>query len=184
MLPESRRIAKFMLSHPSKGEWHDALTLENILQKKSPATARRQASLIRKRLETLDEAAWEMTASGDKEVATQILLASAIKHSRLLADFMRDVVVSRLRRLEHTLSASDWEAFFAECIQRDPEVGGWSDSTKAKLLQVIIRILSETRYLESTRSLKITPPILHPEVVRYLRNHQETTVLATMELTS
>ena len=68
-------------------------------------------------------------------------------------------------------------------LQRDPAVAGWSDTTKAKLLQVVLRILAEARYLESTRSLHLTPPLLHPEVQRYLKSRSEAAVLAAMELT-
>ena len=52
MLPESRRIARLLLTHPTKEQWFEALKLDNILQKKSPATAKRQARLIRNRLDT------------------------------------------------------------------------------------------------------------------------------------
>lgn len=182
MVPESRRIARFMLTHPDNATWFETLKTENILQKKSPLTARRQARLIRNRLETLDEAAWQMVAEGEQELALQILLAASIKHSRLLGDFMREVVASHLRRFEERLITSDWDAFLADCIQRDPAVAAWSDTTKAKLLEVILRILAEVRYLESTRSLRLTPPLLHPEVQRYLRSRSEAAVLAAMEL--
>lgn len=184
MLPESRRVAGLMLTHPSPQAWFEALRLDNILQKKSPATARRQAKLIRNRLVTLDEAAWLMVAEGGQEVAQQILLAAAIKHSRLLGDFLRDVVAGRLRRLERTLAPGDWVAFFADCAHRDPAVATWSATTQAKLLQVILRMLAEARYLESTRSLVLTPPLLHPEVRSFLQSHREEAVLAAMELTS
>lgn len=183
MLPESRRVAGFMLTNPDRATWFDTLKTENILQKKSPATARRQARLIRNRLETLDEEAWRMVAQGEQEVAQQILLAASIKHSRLLGDFMRDVVAGHIRRLETNLSASDWDAFLADCSRRDPAVTVWSDTTKAKLLQVVLRMLAEARYLESTRSLRLTPPLLHPEVLRYLKSRSEAAVLAAMELT-
>lgn len=182
MLPESRRVARFMLTQPDRATWFETLKTENILQKKSPATARRQARLIRNRLETLDEEAWQLVAEGEQEIALQILLAASIKHSRLLGDFMRDVVAGHLRRLEETLIVSDWDAFLADCMQRDPDVAAWSDSTKAKLLQVVLRMLAEARYLESTRSLRLTPPLLHPEVQRYLKSRSEAAVLAAMEL--
>ena len=122
MLPESRRVASLMLTQPSRQSWFEALRLDNILQKKSPATARRQARLIRNRLETLDESAWQKVAEGEQEVALQVLLAAAIKHSRLLGDFLGDVVAGRLRRLERTLSPGDWDAFLADCAHRDPAV--------------------------------------------------------------
>ena len=182
MLPESRRVARFMLTQPDRATWFETLKTENILQKKSPATARRQARLIRNRLETLDEEAWQLVADGEQEIALQILLAASIKHSRLLGDFMGDVVAGHLRRFEETLIVSDWDAFLADCMQRDPAVAAWSDSTKAKLLQVVLRMLAEARYLESTRSLRLTPPLLHPEVLRYLKSRSEAAVLAAMEL--
>lgn len=184
LLPESRRVAKLLLTHPTKDAWNAAIGLENILQKKSLATARRQAKLIRNRLETLDERAWELVATGDQEIASQILFACAVKHSRLLSDFLRDVVVGRLRKLETTLSPRDWDAFMVECAQRDPKVVGWSPSTKAKLLQVIVRMLAEARYLESTRSLKLRVPHLHPLVEHFLTSRHENVVLAAMELKS
>ena len=183
MLPESRRVARLLLTHPSKEQWFEALKLDNILQKKSPATARRQARLIRNRLDTLEDEAWSLIADGSQEVATQLVFAAAIKHSRVLADFLRDVYAGHLRRLEQNISpAKDWEAFLAECVQRDPEVGHFSDSTKAKMLQVVLRILAEGRYVDSTKTLRLTPPHLHPDVVRYLKRHDETTLLSTMDI--
>lgn len=183
MLPESRRIAAFLLMHPSKDQWFDRIKLDNVLQKKSPATARRQARLIRNRLETLEEGAWALIANGSQEVATQLLMASAIKHSRLLGDFLRDVYAAHLRRLETTLSpAKDWESFMADCLQRDPAIAQFSDTTKAKLMQVILRVLAEGKYIDSTKTLRLTPPHLHPDVVRYLKQHGETAVLSIMEM--
>lgn len=183
MLPESRRIAALLLMRPSKDQWFDALRLDNVLQKKSPATARRQARLIRNRLETLEEEAWALVANGSQEVATQLLMAAAVKHSRILGDFLRDVYAAHLRRLETTLSpAKDWESFMADCLQRDPEMAKFSDTTKAKLLQVILRVLAEGKYIDSTKTLRMTPPHLHPDVVRYLKQHGETSVLSIMEM--
>jgi len=184
MLPESRRIARLLLSHPTREQWFEALTLDNILQKKTPATARRQARLIRNRLDTLADEAWTLIADGTQEVATQMLFAAAIKHSRVLADFLRDVYAGHLRRLEPYLSpAKDWESFLAECVQRDPEFANLSATTQAKMLQVLLRVLAEGKYVDSTKTLRLTPPHLHPDVVRYLKRHGETTVLSTMDMT-
>jgi hypothetical protein len=182
MLPESRRVAALLLQKPTDEQWRFALHVDNILQKKTPATARRQAKLIRNRLETLDEAAWTMISEREHEVAAQMLLAASIKHSRLLGDFMHEVIGEHLRRLEITLSARDWETFVTDCAQRDPVVVTWSASTKAKLFEVIVRILAEARYLKSSRDTALTPPMLHPDVRRYLLDHNDDYALACMEL--
>lgn len=181
MLPESRRIARLRMGNPTEAEWADALRGENVLQKKTPATARRQARLIRNRLETLDQEGWQLIAEGDKEMATQLLLAASIRHSRLLGDFLHDVYAQHLRRLEHSLSPRSWEAFITECAHRDPAVAEWADSTKRKLFQVIVRILAEAGYLDSTRKMNLTPPMLHPNVVTYLKRLGDTQTLASME---
>jgi hypothetical protein len=184
MVPESRQIAKLLLTHPTMEQWFEALKFENVLQKKSPATAKRQARLIRNRLDTLNEKAWKLIADGPQEVTIQLLLAACIKHSRLLADFMRDVCAGHLRRLEQHMSPKkDWDTFLAECAQRDPNVVNFSATTKTKMLQVVLRILAEAKYLDSTKTLRLTPPHLHPDVVRYLKQNDELALLSTMELT-
>lgn len=182
MLPESRRVAKLMTEHPTEEQWLQAIKVDNLLQKKSPATATRQAHLIRKRLDTLDQEAWELIAQSEQEIAIQLLLASAIKHSRLLADFLQDIYAQQIRRLEHTLHHHHWEGFLTECTHRDDQVAGWADSTKKKLFQVIVRILAEAKYLNSSRKMSLTPPMLHPTVVSYLKRNNETQVLAILEI--
>lgn len=182
LLPlESKRVAALMLTKPDEAAWLDAIQTQNILQKKSTATARRQATLIRKRLSTLTPEAWEMIANRESEVAIQLLIASAIKHSKLLGDFIQTVYASRQRQLELSLSPLNWHDFLTECSHRDPAVNDWSASTKSKLFQVIVRILVEAKYLADSRSMRITPAILHPDVQRYLRAHGETNVLTCLE---
>lgn len=180
---ESKRVAALMLTRPDDTAWRDAIEVQNILQKNTPATARRQATLIRKRLLTLDAKAWEMIASRESEVVNQLLLAASVKHSLLLGDFLRNVYADRQRRLETGLSVADWQDFLTECAHHDAAVANWTESTKAKLFQVIVRILVEAKYLDSARSMKLTPQSLHPDVQRYLRKHHESYVLECLERT-
>jgi uncharacterized membrane protein YeiB len=178
---ESRRIAALLLTHPTAEQWDSALKNDNLLQKKTMATARRQSRLIRNRLQTLDDQGLELIANGGQEVCLQMLFVAALKHSQLLADFLRTVYAERLRGMETHLAAKDWESFLIECNHRDEAVLAWSDSTKAKLFQVLVRVLAEAKYLESTRGMKLTPQSVHPDVVRYLKTRNETKLLALME---
>ena len=180
MLPESRRIARLLLTGPSAEQWDEALKGENLLQKK-PATARRQARLIRNRLETLDDAGLQLVAEGDGELCSQVLLAAAARHSLLLSDFLRDVYCADLRRLERNLNHRQWDGFLVECEHRDPAVGTWAASTRAKLFQVIVRILVESKYLDSARRMGLTPPLLHPRARAYLNHLGDATTLARIE---
>lgn len=180
MLPESRRIARLLLQHPTDEQWDAALNDENLLQKK-PATARRQARLIRNRLEKLDDEGLQLIVDWDNEVSGQTLLIGAIRHSRLLADFLRDVYGQDLRKLELKLSHRQWESFLEERARLDEAVAGWAISTRDKLFQVIVRILGEAKYLDSTRAMGLTPPLLHPAVVSYLKRAGDSETLTCME---
>lgn len=180
LLPESRRIAKLLLMHPTDEQWDEALKGENLLQKK-PATARRQARLIRNRLGRLDEEGLRLVAEGEGELCGQMLFAAATRHSRLLSDFMRDVYAADLQRLERTLSHRQWEGFLSECAHRDGAVAAWAATTRKKLLQVIVRILAEAKFLDSTRRMGLTPPHLHPELRTYLKKLGDAKTLARME---
>lgn len=180
MLPESRRIAKLLLTHPSVAQWDAALKDENLLQKK-PATARRQARLIRNRLDTLDDAGLTLVLEGDGELSNQLLMAAAIRHSRLFGDFLRDVYALDIRRLETSLNHHQWEGFLTECEHRDVVVREWAASTKEKLFQVIVRILAEAKFLDTTRKMGLTPPMLHPILINYLKRLGDTETLSRME---
>jgi hypothetical protein len=184
MPQESKRIAALLLTHPSQAAWETALKSDNFLQKKTLATARRQSRLIRNRLQTLQDTGLELVSTGNQEVSVQILLVSAIKHSQLLADFIRSVYQQAVKAYEDKLAAKHWDSFIEECSKRDPAVAGWSDSTKAKLFQVLVRMLAEAKFLESSRSMRLTPQALHPEVIRYLKSHSETEVLMLLEARS
>ncbi len=86
-----------------------------------------------------------MLVEREHEVAIQLLLAAAVKHSRLLGDFMRQVYTTRQRQrqrqLDPALGSTDWPDFLAECAHQDPGILAWSTSTRAKLREVIIRTL-------------------------------------------
>ena len=180
MLPESRKIAKLLLANPTPEQWAEAIDVENILQKKT-ATARRQARLMRNRLETLGEPGLLLVANADTEVCAQVLLAAAIRHSKLLGDFMRDVYAADLKKLEKSLSHRQWDAFIAECEHRDDAVAGWAATTREKLFQVVVRILAEAKYLDSTRRLGLTPPMLHPKARAFLKQLGDAETLSRME---
>lgn len=181
LIPESRILASLLLQGNGKDELITAVKNNNVLQKSSSATALRMARLVRQRLACLDSEGIAMVANDSLEVATQMLLLAAVRHSRLLGDFMIDVYRGQLRRLDTHLKPSDWEVFLYECEQRDPTVLSWTSSTRAKLQQVVYRILSEAAYLDTTRTLRLTPPLLHPRVRAYLVSSKDYYAREAME---
>ncbi|WP_043600971.1 DUF1819 family protein [Solidesulfovibrio magneticus] len=170
MVNESRKIADLLLQGLDEKAFYAALLMDNVLQKRSPATTRRQSKLIRNRLLPLHEDFWIMIRDGSHEQAVQTLLAAAIMHSRILGDFIRNVVNLQLKTFQSQVTYREWDAYFEECKQIDPTVVEWSDSTIKKIRQVVFRILAEAKIIDSTRNLKIIHFSLLPEVKNLLDN--------------
>ncbi|NCB40062.1 MAG: DUF1819 family protein [Erysipelotrichia bacterium] len=182
LFTESRIIAQLFLEECDDSVWKQKLFSDNILQKRSQATIKRLVSLIKNRLNTLNPDAWKLIATGSFDAANQMLLASAIKHSRLLGDFMLKVVKAHISLFHNQISILDWDKFLEECSHIDSQVSQWSDSTKEKLGQVVFRVLAEAKILENTRSKKILPFFLSPEVKSLLLKNNENYVLKCLEL--
>lgn len=182
MLKESRIIAGLLLDRADENAWYQAIIVKNILQKNTPATAKRQTALMRKRLELMTPDLWKLVTKGQSDVALQSLLACAIKHSRLLGDFMFKVLRRHYKEFNKQVLPREWDAFLVESEHIDPTVKNWSENTRNKLGQVVYRILAEARYLDNTRSLKIQPVSVIPEVRRYLLDYNEDYVLKCMEV--
>ena len=183
LIPESRKIARLLLGNADKDTWHEAIEVKNILQKRSPASARRQAKLIRNRLEPMNPEFWRFIVDGPTDVSTQALLAAAIKHSRLLGDFMDKVMRENWRTFKQKIFPKDWDLFLESCAQTDQGIMNWSDRTLSKVRQVVFRILAEAKYIDGTRSLKLLPVSIVPEVRKYLAANSEDYILRCMEAT-
>ena len=184
LVNESRHIAELLLGGASEEVWRRALFVDNVLQKRNEATVKRQSQLIRKRLDVMDEGLWKIVINGTSEVTRQALLAATIKASRLLGDFLAQVIKPKLRRFDRQVSRNDWRDFFEECRQLDPHLDGWSEATRSKVGEVILRTLAEAGYLSDTRALRIQPVTIVSDVREYLSVRGESYVLNCMELTS
>ena len=183
LINESRKIARLLLNDADAEAWHQAIVIENVLQKRSPVAAKRQARLIKNRLSLMKPDLWEIVDNGSADVAIQALLAAAIKHSRLVGDFMDTVIRQHWQTFKEKISAKDWKDFLEICAQVDPKVDEWTETTRSKLKQIVFRILAESKYIASTRSPKLLPVSIAPDVRKYLVKNLEDYVLRCMEVT-
>jgi hypothetical protein len=179
---ESRVIARLILEGTSEKELKHLLTVDNILQKRSPATAVRAAELIKKRFAQVNEDLLKIIVDGNRQAMMQALLVAAIKHNKLIGDFLLRVVKEKWRLFETKLAPSDWENFLRECEQLDEMVSEWKKTTREKLGQVVKKCLVEAGFLESATNPTITPVLLMPEIKKYLNENNEEYVLECMSI--
>lgn len=181
LVGESRLVAGLLLDGVDDQTWRRAIMVENILQKRNPESARRQARLVRQRLENMPADLLHIVAHGGMDACVQATLAAAIKHSRLLGDFMDTMIRQHWQTFQPKLTVQDWTYYLEICVQIDPRVKDWTKNTQSKLKQVVFRILAEAGYVDSTRSLRLLPVQIVPDVRRSLEAHDEIYILRCME---
>lgn len=173
LVPESRKIADLMLRNVSSTEWKEEVEQKNILQKLSVSSSKRVAAHIRSRLELMTPELWKMVRDGDAVLATQALFASAIKHCRILGDYLDLVVREQFKKLEDRLTPALWDEFVLSCKQRDPPMEDFPPSTAKKMRSVVHKILVEAGYLKSAHDWRLNKIEIVPEIIEYLKKHKE-----------
>lgn len=179
---QSRVVAALLLEGAEPSDWLEEVRKNNVLQARSEATAVRLARLIRDRLMLFDRELWRLVRDGSRLVATHAMLSAAVKHSALLGDFLDLVVREQYRLFKPALSNALWEEYLVDCRGRDPAMPLWRDSTIARLRSTVFQTLAQAGYLESTRTLRLQPVTIEPELVHYLRDRDERYVLRCVEV--
>lgn len=184
LVRESRVIAELLLANADEEEWQQAIQVENRLQKRSPATAKRQARALRQRLERLDQPFWRALRDGDDELATQVAFVAALERNLLLVEFVETVVRDAFLLQAENLAYYQWLDFLEDRAQRDSAIEDWTESSKKKMGQVAFRILAEVGLLQSTRKLRLQNMLVRPEVNVLLEDSRRNRVKACLSVSS
>lgn len=184
LVRESRVIAELLLVNADEAEWKRAIQEENRLQKRSLASAKRQARALRQRLERLDRPFWRALRDGDDELATQIAFVASLERNLLLMEFIETVVRDAFILRAEKLAQYQWTDFLEDRAQRDPAIEDWTESSKKKMGQVAFRILAEVGMLQSTRSLRLQHMLVRPEVNVLLGDSRRYRIKACLNVSS
>lgn len=179
---ESRIVAGLMLEHASEEEWHQAIMVENRLQKRAPATAKRIGQSIRKRLERMEPEFWRALRDGDDDLATQVAFCAALERNLLLVEFMERVVSDAYLTHAEKLELYEWDEFLEDCAHRDQAIHDWTTSSRKKMGQVVFRMLAEMGFLKDTRSLTLQNVIIRPEVKAMLADNYKQRLMDCMNI--
>ena len=181
LVSETQIVARLLLERPDAAAWKHKIEVENVLQTRSVNTAITYAGTARMRLETMDEACWQIVAEADRPVATQAILACTLRYSPLLAEFMRTALADEYRRMNATLEDRVWRLFFDDMTLQHPNLARATESTQIKLRQNAYRILVEADYLSHGTSRQLQHVRVFAEVKSYLANRGHQDILAAME---
>ena len=182
---ETRITAKLLEEGLSREEVIDRIVAENLFQYPTEKSIRRMALVCCHRLEALnDKSLQSAIATQPSEVAKQICLYAMMKQYRLVWDFMITVIGSKYRNFDMTFGKIDLNTFFARLQEQDSWVATWSDSTVAKIKQVLAKILVENDYLDSISSDHLNPVLISTLLENGIRSNNDNIALAAFNCLS
>jgi len=181
MIRESQIIADLLLKAPTRKQLNEAIVEQNILQKPSAASAKRNAATIKKRLQGLDNNFLEKLAYSGAEEATQLMFSATLMNSTLLADFMRNVVSDAKRMFRESLNVDDWLYFWEERTRLYPALGDMSQVSTYKVSQVAFKVLADAGYIETTKNKRLMNLYVSPDVRHILINLEKDDIVRAME---
>lgn len=167
---EIRIVASLICENVSREEIYNRITNENLFQYPTERMIRSMTNICFKRIDALaSQSLTEQIAKASATVAKQINLYAIMRENGIVYDFMTDVIGEKFRTQQMDFSHKDINNFFETLQEYYPAAADWSESTRAKLRQVLTRFLVECEYLDNVRSQELRPVFVYPELEEGIR---------------
>lgn len=167
---EMRITAKLMCQGLTEQEIIHRIEEENLFQYPTEKMLACMAKTCIKRLYTLDDPDLvAVIADQPSEIAKQVCLYTMMKQNRLVQEFMTAVIGEKYRMKDLSFGRIDVNSFFMRLQEQDDKVASWSDNTIKKIKSVLVKILVETEYLDSTKADHLNPVWLQPVLENAIR---------------
>lgn len=175
---EMRTTARVLSEGASDKEAAAKITTENLFQYPTEKSIGRMARACIVRLRNMnDDTLISAIANLPQDEAKQICLYALMRQHRLVNDFMITVIGEKYRQQDLSFGKMDMNVFFLRLQEQDDAVAAWSDTTIAKLKQILVRILVENEYLDEKHSEHLNPVLLSNTLENAIRMNGDEAML-------
>lgn len=148
---------------------------ENTLQMRTLSSLQRIYREVSSRLRTLTRTEIEFLVSCSYQEQAYLLWLAICRRYSFVADFAIEVLRERHITLKGTLTHEDFDAFFNRKSEWHPELDKITHATRAKLRQVLFKILRETDLLTSDNLIQTA--LLSPRMLDMINQIRQSDIL-------
>lgn len=171
---EIRIAARFYLDGIAIEEAVAEIKRGNLFQYPTERQVSRLARACYKRLDALENKQLiRELAVAPSEIAKQINLYAMMRYNRLVWEFMIQVIGEKYRSQDFSFSRKDINTFFTQLQAQDDTVSAWSENTISKIKSVLMRVLTETGYLDNLRDTALNPVLLCEELEKGIKANND-----------
>ncbi len=166
---ETKILAQYFLEGISPEELKRKNVSENLIKYKSPKSITRVNSPIFRRLNVMDNEMLYEFVNADIETSKYILLYTIMKTDRLVRDFIVEVYKDKLLMRKEYIEKFDIDNWYEEKCILSKILRERTESTAAKLKQVIMKILQDSGLvIKEKNRFKIVRPLLREKYISML----------------
>lgn len=166
---ETKIIAQYLLDGISSEELKRKNIEENLIKYKSTKSIVRVNSPIFRRLNVMDREMLDEFVHTDIETSKYILLYTIMKTDKLVRDFVIEVYKDKLYMRKEYIEKFDIDNWYEEKCILSKTLRERTESTSAKLKQVIMKILQDSGLVIKEKDrFKIVRPLLKEKYISML----------------
>lgn len=172
---ESVVIAEQFLALQDWDTVREVVVGNNLLQARALNTSKRVFQEVSSRLKTLGDSEIHLLVQGNLQEQGYLLWVGVCRRYRFIADFGKEILHEKFTNLKTDLTYDDFDAFFNSKAEWHEELERIQTATKAKLRQVLFKMLREASLL--TVDNRITPALLSPRLVHAIAQERVSDIL-------
>lgn len=182
---EMKIIVHLQLQGLSKEEIKKKVFEENLLHCRSEAAIKDLFPRVYRRAEVLDQQLKFFLIHGARSDQNALLLYAFLKRFSFPRDFVLEVIHYNMKKFKLTVTDGNIRTFFEEKEQQYEQVRNWTDKTKYKLKQVMLKIIVDAELLKKNgNEYEIKPIPLSRELRDYVErnpNYRDLLILTLNE---
>ncbi len=172
MYSETKILAKYLLDGISPEDLKKKNIEENLIKYKSTKSIVRVNSPIFRRLNVMNHEMLEEFVYTDIETSKYILLYAIMKTDKLVRDFVIEVYKYKLYMRKEYIEKFDIDNWYEEKCVLSKTLKERTESTSAKLKQVIMKILQDSGLVIKEKDrFKIVRPLLKEKFITMLEKN-------------
>ncbi|MDD2323789.1 MAG: DUF1819 family protein [Bacteroidales bacterium] len=133
-------------------------------------TGKRKLADINKRLKNITLAQRNLLIDGDLILKRQIAFLAVCKTHLFIRDFIVEVVREKYLLFDYQITDGDYLSFFRQKAELHEHVNNLTDKTKAKIRQVLFKILEQAGLIDDVNNRNIQPQFLDHELTKAIVN--------------
>lgn len=150
---ESLVLAEQYKDHQGWDGVREQVLANNLLRMRTNSAARRIFREVSARLDELTPEQINLLVHGNHQEQRLLLWLAICRRYRFIYDFATEVIREKALRLDMSLRVDDYDVFYNRKAEWHPELDELSDSTRAKLRQIVFRMLREADLLSNDNTI-------------------------------